>query len=160
MFGLFKKKKPEPVEVTPDNATLYISDPSLLGSKVLDTVPGIQAYEGLSEGEKATGIRLQLKAGVVVMNFMPAPMIEEHLVGMSGYADQMVRDRESLPYVLTRIKEVRFVIGCVITPCFDDDGTILEVLMRLNSSLNGLFFVGDSLFDHDGQPLAGSACEG
>jgi len=36
MFGLFKKKKPEPVEVSPDHATFYIADPSLLGSTVLD----------------------------------------------------------------------------------------------------------------------------
>ena len=61
MFGLFKKKKPEPVEVTPDHATLYIADPSLLGSKVLDTVTGILSYEGTSnETGNATGLRLRL----------------------------------------------------------------------------------------------------
>jgi hypothetical protein len=147
MFGLFKKKKSEAAlsnqQVTSDNATIYISDPSLLGSKVLDTLKGVQSYEGLSEGDTATGLRLRLKAGKVVMNFMPVHIIEEHLAGMSGYAEQMVQDRERLPYVLTRISEVRFVIGCVITPGFDDDGTILEVLMNLNSCLNGLFFLGD-----------------
>ena len=159
MFGLFKKKKPEPVEVTPDHATLYLSDPSLLGSKVLDAVPGILSYEGLSEGETATGLRLRLKAGEVIMNFMPAPMIEEHLSGMSGYAQQAVRDKERLPYVLHRISQVRFVVGCVIPRGFDDDGTILEVLLNLNGALNGLLFLGDSLFDHDAQPIAGSACD-
>ncbi len=46
MFGLFKQK-PKPVE--PDYATIYIADPSLLGSKVFDTVPGILSYEGMSD---------------------------------------------------------------------------------------------------------------
>ena len=159
MFGLFRKKKPEPVEVTPDYATLYLADPSLLGSKVLDAVPGILSYEGLSENDTATGLRLQLKAGEVVMNFMPAHMIEEHLAGLAGHAEQTIRDREKLPHVLQRISQVKFVVGCVVSQGFDDKGTMLEVLMRLNAELNGLFFLGDSLFDQDAQPLAGSACD-
>ena len=160
MFGLFKKKKPEPVEVTPDYATLYLADPSLLGSKVLDTVMGIISYEGMSDGDTATGLRLQLKAGEVIMNFMPTPLIEEHLAGMSGYAQQQVRDKERLPYVLHRISQVRFVAGCVIPGGFDEVGKILEALLQLNSAFNGLLMLGDSLFDHDAQPVAGSACDG
>src|SRR5688572_14549889 len=112
MFGLFKKQKP--VESTPDHGTFYIADPSLVGSKVLDTVPGILSYEGLSEGGSATGLRLRLAAGEVIMNFMPTHRIEEHLSGMSGYVQQSVGDNEKLPYVLHRISQVRFVIGCVI----------------------------------------------
>lgn len=160
MFGLFKKKNPEPVEPTPDYTTIYVADPSLVGSAALDKVPGILSYEGLSEGETATGIRLKLPAGEVLMNFMPGHMIEEHLAGMAGYAESEVRDKERLPYVLHRISQVRFVIGCVIPQGFDDKGTMLEVLMRYNCELNGLFFMGDSLFDNDAQPLAGSACDG
>src|SRR5262245_128512 len=160
MFGLFKKKKWDPVEPTPEQATLYISDPSLLGSKVLEAVPGILSYEGLSEGDSATGLRLRLETGEVIMNFMPTHMIEEHLEGISGYAQQEVRDKERLPYVLHRISQVRFVVGCVVPQGFDDKGKTLETLLRLNSALNGLFFLGDSLFDHDAQPLAGSACDG
>lgn len=161
MFGLFKKKKPKPIEVKPDHATFYIADPSLLGSKVLDTVPGILSYEGTSdEAGNATGLRLRLNAGEVFMNFMPAHMIEEHLTGMSAYAQQAVRDRERRPYVLHRISQVRFVVGCVIPQGFDDKGTMIESLLQLNGALNGLFFMGDSLFDHDAEPIAGSACDG
>jgi len=161
MFGLFKKKKQEPVEATPDQATFYISDPSLLGSKVLDTVPGILAYEGMSdENGNATGFRLRTKFGECIMNFMPSHMIEEHLAGMSGYAEQAVPDQERLPYVLHRISQVRCVVGCVAPSGFGADGEMIETLMQLNSALNGLFFLGDSLFDHDAQPVAGSACGG
>jgi hypothetical protein len=156
MFGLFKK---QPKEVEPDYATIYIADPSLLGSNVFDNVPGIQSYEGMSDDNgNATGFKLQTKFGECIMNFMPANMIDEHLAGMSGYAEEHVRDKERLPYVLHRISQVRFVIGCVAPAGFRDNGEMIEPLMQLTGALNGLFFMGDSLFDHDAQPIAGSAC--
>lgn len=36
----------------------------------------------------------------------------------------------------------------------------IGTLRQLNSAWNGLFFLGSSLFDHDAQPVAGSACDG
>jgi hypothetical protein len=158
MFGLFKKKPLS--EPTPDYATLYISDPSLLGSTVLDSVPGVLSYEGMSdEAGDATGMRLRLKAGECIINFMPAHMVEEHLAGLSEMAEEMVRDRERLPYILHRIGQVRFVLGCVAPTGFGDTGEMIETLMQLNAALNGLFFMGDSLFDHNAEPLFGSACD-
>lgn len=157
MFGLFKKK---PVEPTPDYATLYIADPSLLGSRVFDTVKDILSYEGTNDDEgNATGVRLRLKSGECIMNFMPEHMIEEHLNGLAGMTEQCVRDRERLPYILSRIRQVRFVIGCVAPTGFGPKGEMIEPLMQLNSALNGLFFMGDSLFDFNGEPLVGSACD-
>ncbi len=157
MFGLFKKK---PKQVEPGYATIYVADRSLLGSKVLDTISDIQSYEGTSdENGNASGLKLRLKAGELMMNFMPAHMIEEHLAGMSGYAEQEVREKERLPYVLHRISEMRFVLGCVAPTGFGDDGEMIETLLQLNGALNGLFLLGDSLFDHDAQPIAGSACD-
>jgi hypothetical protein len=157
MFGLFKKK---PKEVEPDYATIYIADPSLLGSKVFDTVPGIQSYEGMSDDNgNATGFKMRTRFGECIMNFMPAHMIEEHLAGMSEYAQQEVRDKEQLSYIFTRIRGMRFVIGCVAPSGFGDDGEMIETLMQLNGALNGLYFMGDSLFDYDAQPIAGSACD-
>jgi hypothetical protein len=157
MFGLFKKKRKE---VEPDYATIYVADPSLLGSKVFDTVPGIQSYEGMSdESGSATGFKLRTQFGECLMNFMPAHLIEEHLAGMAGYVQQEVRDKDRLPYVLHRISQVRFVIGCVAPSGFGDDGEMIETLLQLNGALNGLYFMGDSLFDHDAQPIAGSACD-
>jgi hypothetical protein len=127
---------------------------------VFDTIPDIQSYEGTSdESGNATGFKLRTKFGDCVMNFMPEHMIEEHLAGMSGYAEQEVRDKDRLPYVQHRISQVRFVIGCVAPTGFGDDGEIIEPLMQLASAMNGLYFMGDSLFDHDGQPIAGSACD-
>jgi hypothetical protein len=36
---------------------------------------------------------------------------------------------------------------------------MIETILQLNGALNGLLFMRDSLFDHDAQPLAGSACD-
>ena len=160
MFGLFKKQKPEPVEVTPDNATFYISDPCLMGSDILKKIKGVQSYDGLSEDGSATGMLVRFKAGEIKMNFMPEHMIEEHLAGMCGFVEQTISDRENLPYVLGRIQNVKMVIGCVITPCFDDGDVMFDAVMNLNCELNGLLMLGDSLFDRDATPLVGSACEG
>ena len=93
------------------------------------------------------------------MNFMPSEQVEEHLAGMSGYAEHEVRDKDRLPYVLHRIRQVRFVIGCEAPTGFGDDGEMLEPIMQLTNALNGMLFMGGSLFDHDAQPIAGPACD-
>lgn len=139
----------------PDNVTIYISDPSLLGSKLFKQIKGIRSYEGLNEGDSATGIRFKLDAGQVTMNFMPEKQIEEHLQGFCGYAEHVTSDKDKLPYILTWIQNVRFALGCVIEPGFDDAGKIQEFLFQFNAALNGLLFLVDTVFDHDGEPLAG-----
>ena len=48
------------------------------------------------------------------------------------YAEQEVRDKDRLPYVLHRISQLRFVIGCVAPAGFGDDGEMIET--RLESS--------------------------
>jgi hypothetical protein len=163
MFGFIKKmlgQAPEPAApAEPDNATFYISDPALVGSEVLKKIKGIELCEGLSEAGSATGLLLRFKVGEIRMTFMPEHMIEEHLAGMSGYAEQAILDRNNLPYVLSRIRNVKMVIGCVITPRFDDGGIIFETIMNLNCELNSMLMLGDSLFDRDATPLAGSACQ-
>ena len=74
------------------------------------------------EGELASGLRLHLKRALITINFMPPDMVEEHLTGMAAYAEAEVRDPERLPYVLSRIHQIRFVMGCVITPGIDEEG--------------------------------------
>ena len=73
----------------PDNACIYISDPSLLGSKIFDTIAVLKSYEGLSEGGSATGIQFDIGVAQVQMNFMPAQQIGDHLGGFAGYVQTM-----------------------------------------------------------------------
>lgn len=137
----------------PDNAAVYLADPSLLSSRVFDTLEAVRSYEGLADGGRATGVEFVLDAGTVTMNFMPEQEIEEHLQGFAGFAEHVVQDKEHLPYVLGRIHQVRLVCGCVISPGFDAGGEIEAFLFAFCSATKGLLFYADTVFDHDGRPL-------
>ena len=139
-----------------DHAAIYIADPSILDSRLFDQIDGILSYEGLSEGDSATGFRLMLEAGQVRMNFMPQEQVAKHLEGFAGYAETVITDKDLLLYTRSRIYYVRLVCGCVITPGFDDDGKIEEFLFQFNCAVNGLLFFADTIFDYDGESLGGN----
>ena len=139
----------------PDNAAIYLGDPSLMGSRVFDTLEAVRSYEGLADGDRATGVEFVLEAGTVTMNFMPEQEVEEHLQGLAGFAEHVVQDKEQLPYILGRIHHVRLVCGCVISPGFDDGGEIEAFLFAFIRATKGLLFHADTVFDHDGQLLGG-----
>ena len=143
----------------PGNAAIYIADPSLLGSKLFDQIEGIRSYEGLSQNGSATGVRFKLDAGQVTMSFMPTPQIEQHLKGFSEFAQSVIKDKDRLIYALSRIRQVRFVLGCAITPNFDESGTIEDFLFRFNGHVNGMLFFEDTLFGYNRQPLGGRHAE-
>ena len=139
----------------PDFATFYISDPSLLGSRVFDEIDVIQSYDGLSQDGGATGVFFDIGAAQIRMNFMPVDEIEEHLAGLTGYIHSVCADKDQLVYTLSRVRRVCFVLGCVIEPSFDDDGIVQDFLLEFNRRLNGLLLIWDSLVDFNGQPLIG-----
>jgi hypothetical protein len=139
----------------PDYATLYVADPSLLGSRVLDTFPSIVKYESMSAGEDATGLKLFLEGATITMNFMPPDDRREHFEGMKGWVQSVLEDRDQLLYVLSRIYWAEMPVGCVIEPGFDEEGRLKEFLFSFNDRLNGLLFFADTIFDWDGNPIAG-----
>jgi hypothetical protein len=139
----------------PDFATFYIADPSLLGSRVFDEIEVIRGYEGLSQEGRATGVIFDIDAAHIRMNFMPAAEVQEHLAGLTGYIQRICTDQDQLVYTLGRVRRVCFIAGCVIEPCFDEDGVVQHFLLELNRRLNALLFVWDSLIDFNGQPLIG-----
>ena len=141
------------------NAAIYIADPSLMGSRFFDKIEGIQSYEGLYQGDSATGVRFILDAGQVTMNFMPGEQVAQHLKGFAGYAEHVIKDRDQLIYAQSRIHYVRLICGCVITPDFDDDGKIQDFLFQFTGAANGLLFFADAIFDYDGQALGGLHAE-
>jgi hypothetical protein len=140
----------------PDHATIYISDPSMLGSKYIDRFDSIISYSGISEGELATGLKIELKQGSIKINFMAPENIPKHLNGFSGYCQKYLQDdNDELIYVLSRIKNVRYVLGCVIEPEFDKENLIIDFLYEFSMGLNGLFFIFNSVYDFDGNCLLG-----
>lgn len=139
----------------PGYATVYIADPSLLGSRLFDEMDVIQSYEGVSQNGSAVGVNFDIGAANIRMNFMPVDEIEEHLAGLTGYIHSVCKDRDQLVYTLSRVRRVCFVLGCVIEPGFDDDGIVQDFLLEFNRRLNGLLLIWDSLVDFNGQPLIG-----
>jgi hypothetical protein len=91
----------------PGNAAIYIADPSMIGSRMFDRIEGIRSYGGLSQGGAAAGVRFALDAGEVAMNFMPELQVAQHLRGFSGFAQQVIQDKDRLIYTLARVHHVR-----------------------------------------------------
>jgi len=139
----------------PDYATLYIADPSLLGSRALDRFPSIVRYESMSSGEDATGLKVYLEGVTITMNFMPPDQRREHFEGFRGWVQTVLKDRDQLLYVLSRIYWAEMPVGCVIEPGFDREGKVEQFLFSFNDRLNGLLFFADTIFDYDGRPIAG-----
>ena len=139
-----------------DNAAIYIADPTMLGSRLFTLFPEIRSAKDKSEGTTATGLVLDIGIAVIDMNFMPAAEVPTHLHGFSGYIQHIFDgSQDDLIYALSRIKQVQFVIGCVIEPGFDEAGAVLNFLVQFTNRLNGLLFVHNSVVDFDGQVLVG-----
>ena len=140
----------------PETAAIYIADPSLLmGPRFLDSLEGVQSYEGINVGDAAVGLRFTFEAGQVEMNFLAKDQMPQHLRNIDGYARTVVKDSNQLAYVQARLHYVRLVCGCVITPDYDDTGTIEDFLFRFNRAVNGLLVASDQIFDYDGEVLGG-----
>ena len=59
------------IEKMNSNATIYIADPSLIGSKLFDQFSEIKKVTPLSEGKSATGLAMDLDYASIQMNFIP-----------------------------------------------------------------------------------------
>jgi hypothetical protein len=134
-------------------ATLYVADPSVIGSKVLNTFPQILSYSAKSSDGRAAGMVIKLDVAEIDMNFMEPEKLEEHLEGFKIFAHDHVSDGIDVLYVLSRIHSVRMVIGCVIHPGFDDQGKVLDFLSQLNKAYKALLLCDNKLFDYDMQIL-------
>jgi hypothetical protein len=139
------------------NAAIYIADPSMLGSRFFDRIDGVQSYESISEGETATGVCFKMTWGVATMHFTPPGDLQEHLKGFAGYAQHVIRDKDTLAYALMRIRYVRMLLGCVIDCDEEQTEEVLSFLFSFNSNLCGLLFFEDTIFDFAGEPLGGPA---
>ena len=140
-------------------AAIYISDPSMMGSRLFDRIPDLKSYEGISDGSSATGVRFTFGWGSVTVNFMPPGDLLSHLDGFSGYARQIVADQDTLAYTLARIRNVRMLLGCVIEHDESEIEEVLSFIFSFTSNINGLLFFEDTIFDFSGEPLGGPACE-
>ncbi|MEP7218130.1 MAG: hypothetical protein ABI876_04395, partial [Bacteroidota bacterium] len=137
------------------NTAIYIADPSMLVSRVFDTIESIKSYEGISSDAVITGIRFYLSWGSVAMNIMPSDEMGEHLREFSDYASHVIKDDDDLLYTLARIKYVRMVLGCIVEHKEEDIDAVHSFLISFNGALNGLLFIYDSIIDWSGEALSG-----
>ena len=135
------------------NAAFYISDPSIIGSRMFDCFDEIRSYEALTEGDRATGFLLNMDWGVMKMNFMPDAELGPHLKGLEGFIRQQIVDPDSLVYTLARHHYIRMAIGCVIE-ADEESPEMVPFLFQFASSLNALTFFYDRLYDFSGEALA------
>ena len=141
------------------NASIYIADPSMLGSRVFDRIDGVQSYEDTSNGSTATGVRFTFPWGSITMNFTSPDNLQQHLNGFSGYAEHVIKDRDTLIYTLARIRYVRMAIGCVVEVDDSDIAAAANFLVAFTNALNGLLFADDTIWDFNGEALGGKAAD-
>jgi len=144
----------------PKNAALYLSDPSMIGSRLFDRFETIQSYEGINDdNDSASAFILTLPWGDIRMNIMEGDKLRDHMNGFEGYAQHVIDDRDRLIYTLARMTHVRMNLGCMINHSDDQESEVLDFLFSFNASLNGLLFLYDSIFDWSGEALGGPAAD-
>ncbi|HCS51850.1 hypothetical protein [Rubinisphaera sp.] len=140
-------------------ATIYIPDPSLVGSRVLDEIETIKSYSAISDNGKATGLHLTFEWGSIEISFLSSPDIEEHLKGLSGFMSQHITDTDTLVYTQARILCVRMALGCVIEYSIEYSDELLQEMVNelgvLTRVFAGMLFFLDYLYDFNGAPLRG-----
>jgi hypothetical protein len=138
-----------------EHATIYIPDPSLIDSRVLDDIRVIKSYEIIRHSGKSTGLQLTFEWGSIRMSFMFLPDLETHLDGLSGFVGQHIADTDTLVYTQARIQHVRMALGCVIEYSEDALQEMFNTLAVLTRFFGGMFFFLDYLYDFNCTPLGG-----
>ena len=139
----------------PQNCSFYIADPSMIGSRLFDKLPDIISYEGLSEGDKATGFRLVTEWGSIQLNMMPDEQTEGHLNGFAGYMHSHAENDDDRIYMMARLNYVCMVLGCIIEHEEADEEKVQQFLFQFNAALNSLMFLYDSVWDWTSEALCG-----
>lgn len=129
------------------NATIYISNPSLLGSNLFNQIKEIKSYKGLSKEGSATGLILVLDYGEVTFNFMPHDQIKIHLQEFASYAQQTIEDKDDQVRILSRIRDVQLVLGGIFTIQPGAQDKMKEFIFDFKDKLGGLLFMDNGIFE-------------
>ncbi len=129
------------------NAAIYISDPSILGSKLFDQIKEIKSYKDMSKNGLATGLVLTLDFGEATFNFMQPEELENHLKGFASYAMQTIENKEGRARVLSKIHNVKYVLGgsFIVSPGAEEK--MEKFIFDFKDKLNGLLFMRDGIFE-------------
>ncbi|MCO7227580.1 hypothetical protein [Pleionea sp. CnH1-48] len=137
------------------NSAIYISDPSMLGSRLFDRSPDIISYETFENGETNIGFKLVLSWGEIVCHIMQEDQLEKHIAGYEAYMTSQIQDKEDLVYFLSRLHYVRTCLGLEISHKEGMEEDVHQFLFSLNEVLAGLLFMYDTTWDWSREALGG-----
>lgn len=139
----------------PGNAAIYVADPSMLGSRVFDTLESIEAYEGISDGNEAKGFVLRFGWGQCTCSIMSNDDFPDHMSDFENYVRNQPQTNDELVYVLSRLANVRMSLGMLLVHDEESEEAVYGFLFDFNSALNGLLFLHDTVWDWSGDALCG-----
>lgn len=139
-----------------ENATLYLADSSLLGSKFFSRYREIQQFAGINVEGSNIGLCLTLSETTIRMFYMPAQDVPGHLASFLGYVSAIHEGSgEEREHLLNRIRNVRYVLGCTMDSTSQDVPSMSSFLLSFSAGLNGLLFMSHQIIDFDGAVVLG-----
>ena len=142
----------------PDNASLYLTDPSPIPHEYLQRLAPSAHVSFLPPGNgTAGGYMLATPAWRLVMNVLPPEQLAHHLGGFAGYVARITGGgtTPAAQATLQGLGATRLVLGCVVEPAFDPGGEMKRVLAAIASAARGLLFAHNAVYDAGGAMLVG-----
>ena len=146
-------------------ATIYNPVPSLVGSRLLDQMDHVKTYKEIRCNSLTTGLFIELNSGsTVTLNFALVDDLNSRLNSFMSFAQETIADKDQQSYALSRIRDTRLTIGCVIKPGLDpdsdnNDNQVLDLLFEINNRLSGLLLLNDAIWDYDAKCLTDEVAE-
>ena len=143
------------------NAAIYSSLPPP-DSSFFESYPSAKNVRAaLSADGPPSRYSLEINGVHLTLNLMPQAEIQSHLNGFMGYISHLHHTAPSghTQSLITRLKEIRTVIGVIVEPDYDEQEKAAELVWAVAEELDALVFAADSVFSFTGEPLVGPAAD-
>ena len=94
-----------------------------------------------SSGE-VQSVKIEWDTTSIMLNIMPQSQIQQHLLGLIGFAQQMGATTE----IIQKLSKTQQVLGFVIEGGVDDKGYLKNFVLGLTQYYDGLFFVQNAIY--------------
>ncbi len=138
------------------NAAIYSSHPPLDASFFRGHPATQNVHVTFSPEGVPSRYSLEISGTCISLNVMPHPEVHAHLNGFRAYISHLPPSEHTQP-LLTRLKDVRTVIGVIVEPDYDEQEQAAELVWAIAEALEALVFAADSVFSCSGEPLVGPA---
>mgnify|MGYP001170561888 FL=1 len=140
----------------PANPKIFITDPSMLGSKLFDALPMVKSFNSIEDEAGAQGILLETPWGKVKISFIAEDALTAEIEALEGFIESKLASNEDQQmYVMTRTYYLQMALDLEISQNEKNDDDLHNFLFEFNSALNGIMFLYDSIWDYDTSPICG-----